>query len=134
MCSCCCDNTVEKTKGMVSESHIALVTRGSHCIFKFKYNSYKHFRRLGSLGWRLLKYDKTKIFLKYPASSPFEFHATQEIRKPLTLFKAHFFINRSPSFFNKDFVFVDCARLFKDTSTFGQALPKIHCTKNEVFH
>ena len=36
----------KKTKGMVSEGLIALVTwktRGSHCIAKFKYNSYKHF-------------------------------------------------------------------------------------------
>ena len=36
----------KKTKGMVSEGLIALITwntRGSHCIAKFKYNSYKHF-------------------------------------------------------------------------------------------
>ena len=56
----------KKTKGMVSEGLIALVTwntRGSHSIAKFKYNSYKHFRRLGSLGWRLVQSDKTKVFL-----------------------------------------------------------------------
>ena len=47
----------KKTKGMISEGLITLVTwntRGSHSIFKFTYNSYKHFPRLGFLGWRLL--------------------------------------------------------------------------------
>ena len=69
----------KKAKGLVSEGLIVLVTwntRRSHCIFKFKHNSYKHFQRLGSLGWKLLRSDKTKIFLKYLVSSPFEFHAS----------------------------------------------------------
>ena len=41
----------EKTQGLVSEGRIALVTWNttwSHSIFKFNYNSYKHFQRLGS--------------------------------------------------------------------------------------
>ena len=69
----------KKTKDIASEGLMALVTWntiGFHSIFKFKYNSYKHFRRLGSLGWRLLQSDKTKVFLKYLASSSVEFHAT----------------------------------------------------------
>ena len=60
MYSCCCDNTEGKTKGMVSEGFIALVTwntRGSHRIFKFKYDSYKHFQRIGFLRWSLLRFD-----------------------------------------------------------------------------
>ena len=46
----------EKRQGMVSEGLIALViwnTRGTHSIFKFTYNSYKHFQRFASIGWRL---------------------------------------------------------------------------------
>ena len=69
----------KKAKDMFSEGLIALVTcntRGSHSIFKFKYSSYKHFRRLGSLGWRLLRSDKTKVFLKYFVSSSFEIYVT----------------------------------------------------------
>ena len=56
---------------------IALVTwntRRSHSIFNFKYNNYKHFRRLGSFGWRLLQFDKIKIFLKHLGNSSFKFH------------------------------------------------------------
>ena len=103
----------KKTMGMISEGLIALVTwntRGSHSIFKFKYNSYKHFWSLGFLGWKLLRSDKTKVFLNCLASSSFEFHAALDIRKLLTLFKPYFFIDRSPRIFNKDFVFVACTR------------------------
>ena len=69
----------KKSKSMLSKGLIAWVTwnsKGSHSIFKFKYNSHKHFRRLCSFGWRLLRSDKTKVFLKHLASSSFEFHAT----------------------------------------------------------
>ena len=55
---------------------------------------------------RLLRSDKTQVLVKYLASSLCKSHATWEIRKLLTLFKVHFFTNRSPHIFNIDFVFV----------------------------
>ena len=56
----------KKTKGMVSEGLIALVTwntRGSHSIAKFKYNSYKHFEGLVLLVGDLCNLIKLKYFL-----------------------------------------------------------------------
>ena len=103
----------KKTMGMISEGLIALVTwntRGSQNIFMFKYNCYRHFCRLGFLGWRLLRSDKTKVFLNCLVSPSFEIHVSLEIRKLLTLFKPYLFIDRSPRIFNKDFVFVACTR------------------------
>ena len=62
--------------------------RASHSKFKFKYNRDKYFRRLGRptffynikrmflLVGRLLQSDKTKVFVKYLASSSFEFQTT----------------------------------------------------------
>ena len=103
MCVSCCDNTGEKK--------LRYDFRGSRSIFKFNYNSYKHFRTLVSFVWRLLRSDKTKVFLKCLASFSFEFPATLEIRKLFTIFKVHFFIDRSALIFNKDFVFGACTRL-----------------------
>ena len=60
---------------------------------------------------RLLRSDKTQVLVKYLASSLCKSHATWEIRKLLTLFKVHFFTNRSPHIFNIDFVFVVYTRL-----------------------
>ena len=71
---------------------------------------------------RLLRSDKTKALVKYLASSSFKFHSTWEIRKLLTLFKAHFFIDRSPRIFNKDFVFVVCTRLVIKTPILSDRL------------
>ena len=118
----------KKAKGMVSEGLIVLVTwntTGSHSIFKFKYNSYKHFRRLGSLGWSLLRSDKTKPFLKYLANSSF---ANSSLRNKITLYplQSQFLYRPQPTHFQQRLCFCSLHKTFhKDTDTFGQALPKV---------
>ena len=72
-------------------------------------------KRMFLLVGRLLRSDKTKTLVEYLASSSFKFHSTYELRKLLTLFKAHFFIDHSPRIFKKDSVFVICTRLVMKT-------------------
>ena len=79
-------------------------------------------KRMFLLTGSLLRSGKTKAFVKYLVSSSFGFHATQEKRKLLTLFKAHFFIDRSSRIFNKDFGFVVCTRLAIETPILSDKL------------
>ena len=72
----------------------------------------------------LLQSDKTKALVKYLAISSFKFHATYEMTKLLTFFKAHFFIGCSLFLMQLCF----CSQpntCHKDTNTFGQNLSKV---------
>ena len=113
---------------MVSEGLIALITwntKGSHCIFKFKYNSYKHFGRLGSLGWRLSRSDKLKYFLIFSSELFVWISCYIGNKKTPYPLQGPFLYWPQPKNFQERPCFCSLHKTFyKDTNTFGQTLPK----------
>ena len=67
-------------------------------------------KRMFLLVGGLFQSDEIIALVKYRSSSSFKFHAVEEIRKFLTLFKAYFFIDHSSRIFKKDFAFVVCLK------------------------